>query len=59
VFRIGGKFYELKDVTVFTGKLAFKEEKFIQGILHNETAFSLQRKPQPYGITTIILPITI
>ncbi len=50
---------EIKNITVFTGKLAFKEEKFIHGILHNETAFSLQRKLQPHGIMTIILPITI
>jgi amino acid transporter len=42
---------------VFTGKLAFHEEKFYHRILHNETSFTLQRNLHFLGIPNIILPI--
>ena len=42
---------------VFTGKLAFIEEKFYHGILHNETSFTLQRNLHFLGIPNLILPI--
>jgi amino acid transporter len=42
---------------VFTGKLAFQEEKFYHGILHNETSFTLQRNLHFLGIPNLILPI--
>ncbi|MDR3666465.1 MAG: APC family permease [Ignavibacteriaceae bacterium] len=42
---------------VFTGKLAFQEEKFYHGILHNETSFTLQRHLHFLGIPNLILPI--
>ncbi|MBI5325004.1 MAG: APC family permease [Ignavibacteriae bacterium] len=43
--------------TVFSGKLAFRAEKFYHRLLHNETAFAIQRKLQVLGITNVILPI--
>ena len=41
----------------FTGKLIFKEEKFTQRLLHNDTAFALQRRLQFSGLQTVVLPI--
>ena len=43
--------------TVFSGKLAFRAEKFYHRLLHNETAYAIQRKLQVLGITNVILPI--
>ena len=43
--------------TVFTGKLVFRHETFIFKMLHNETAYAIQRRLQWDGITTVILPI--
>lgn len=45
--------------TVFTGKLIFKKENPFQKILHNETAYSIQRRLQWAGIPTVILPIRV
>jgi hypothetical protein len=42
---------------VFTGKLAFSEEKFYHRLLHNETAFSIQRILHWAGVPNLILPI--
>jgi hypothetical protein len=44
---------------VFTGKLIFKEEKWYQRLLHNETASALQRRLQFDGLQTIVLPIRV
>ena len=45
--------------TVFTGQLTFRMEKFYHRMLHNETAYAIQRRLQWNGITTVILPIKI
>jgi hypothetical protein len=45
--------------TVFSGKLVFKQENPFQKILHNETAYSIQRRLQWDGIPTVILPIRV
>jgi amino acid transporter len=45
--------------TVFTGKLVFKRENPFQKILHNETAYAIQRKLQWNGIAAMILPIRV
>ncbi|KAA0891656.1 APC family permease [Oryzomonas rubra] len=42
---------------VFTGQLTFRLEKFYHRMLHNETAFAIQRRLQWDGLTTVILPI--
>ena len=44
---------------VFTGKLIFREERWYQRLLHNETATALQRKLQFEGMQTIVLPIRV
>lgn len=43
--------------TVFSGQLAFRQEKFFHKFLHNETAFAVQRRLQWSGMTNVILPI--
>jgi amino acid transporter len=45
--------------TVFTGQLTFRLEKFYHRMLHNETAFAIQRRLQWDGVTTVILPIRV
>jgi amino acid transporter len=45
--------------TVFTGQLTFRLEKFYHKMLHNETAFAIQRRLQWDGLTTVIMPIRV
>jgi amino acid transporter len=45
--------------TIFTGQLMFRTERFYHKILHNETAFAVQKKLHFLGITNVILPIRI
>jgi amino acid transporter len=50
---------EFPKSTVFTGKLVFRYENPFQKILHNETAYSIQRRLQWNGIPTMVLPIRV
>jgi amino acid transporter len=50
---------EFPKSTVFTGKLIFRHENPFQRILHNETAFAIQRRLHWNGIATMILPIRV
>ncbi len=43
--------------TFFTGQIVFRHENPFHKILHNETAFAIQRRLQYSGITTVILPV--
>jgi len=45
--------------TVFAGQSVFRQPSLIHRILHNETAFAIQRELRWKGITTVILPIRI
>jgi predicted HicB family RNase H-like nuclease len=45
--------------TVFSGQLSFRLEKRYHRLLHNETAFAVQRRLQWSGITNVILPIRL
>jgi K+ transporter len=45
--------------TVFTGQLTFRLEKYYHRLLHNETAFAIQRRLQWDGLTTVIMPIRV
>ena len=45
--------------TVFTGQLMFHRETLIDKILHNQTAFAIQRRLQWEGVPTVILPIKV
>jgi amino acid transporter len=44
---------------VFAGQLVFRHETPFQRILHNETAFAIQRRLQFSGITAVILPVRV
>jgi amino acid transporter len=43
----------------FAGKLVFREERFYQRLLHNETAYSLQRRLQFAGMNAMVLPVRV
>ncbi len=46
-------------VTVFAGQLVFQRETWYGPILHNQTAYSLQRRLQWDGIPMVILPTRV
>ena len=50
---------EFHHSTVFTGKLTFRHEKFYHKMLHNETAFAIQRQLHWDEITSVTLPIRL
>lgn len=50
---------EFTSSVYFAGKLIFEKEKWFQKILHNETAYSIQRRLQFAGLNTMVLPIRI
>jgi amino acid transporter len=50
---------EFHHSTVFTGKLTFRQEKFYHKILHNETAFAIQRQLHWDEITSMTMPIRL
>ncbi len=43
----------------FAGKLVFEEEHWYQRVLHNETAYQLQRRLQFAGLNAMVLPVRI
>ncbi|HEX9130612.1 MAG TPA: APC family permease [Gemmatimonadaceae bacterium] len=43
----------------FLGKLIFERERFYQRILHNETAYELQRRLQFAGLNTMVLSVRV
>jgi hypothetical protein len=47
---------EFPRATFFAGQLVFERERWYQSILHNETAFALQRRLQLSEQTLVILP---
>lgn len=47
---------EFSQVTFFAGQLVFQRERWYQSILHNETAFAVQKRLQLAGQTVVILP---
>jgi K+ transporter len=52
-------FKEYPHAVVFAGKLIFQKENVFQKVLHNETAFAIQRRLQWDGIAMMILPIRV
>jgi amino acid transporter len=43
----------------FAGKLVFQKEQWFQRVLHNETAYSLQRRLQFAGLNAMVLPVRV
>lgn len=47
---------DFSQVTFFAGKVVFEDERWYQALLHNETAFAIQKRLQWAGLTMAILP---
>jgi amino acid transporter len=43
----------------FAGKLVFEEERWYQRLLHNETAYQLQRRLQFDGLNAMVMPVRV
>ncbi len=43
----------------FLGQLVFENDKFYYRLLHNETAFAIQRRLQFAGLQSVVLPIRV
>jgi len=43
----------------FVGKLVFQKERWYNRLLHNETAYSIQRRLHFAGLQTVVLPIRV
>jgi len=50
---------EFPKALFFLGKLIFEREHFYQRILHNETAYQLQRRLQFAGLNTMVLSVRV
>ena len=48
---------DFPNVTVFAGKLVFREENFMTRMLHNQTSFLVQKKLVHHGLPMLIMPI--
>lgn len=51
--------FDYPNSTVFSGNLIFFRDRLIYRLLHNESAFAIQRRLQWEGITNVVLPIRI
>jgi hypothetical protein len=45
--------------TFFAGQVLFKRETWLTRLLHNQTAYAIQRRLQWAGLNTVILPARI
>jgi amino acid transporter len=43
----------------FAGKLVFQRERWFQRLLHNETAYAIQRRLQWDGLPMVVLPVRV
>jgi hypothetical protein len=50
---------EFARATFFAGQLVFQQEAWYQRLLHNQTAFALQRRLHFAGVTMVILPTRV
>ncbi|MFH0795394.1 MAG: KUP/HAK/KT family potassium transporter, partial [bacterium] len=50
---------EFPQVTFFAGQLVFQHHRWYQPLLHNETAFALQKRLQMPGHTMVIMPARV
>jgi amino acid transporter len=50
---------EFPRAVVFAGKLGFQRERWFQLLLHNETAYALQRRLQFQGMSAMVLPVRV
>ena len=50
---------EFSRCVFFSGQIVFQKHRWYQPILHNQTAFAIQRKLQWHDMTMVILPIRV
>lgn len=50
---------EFPNITFFAGKVIFEREGFFHRLLHNDTAFAIQKRLQLIGRTMVIIPARI
>ncbi len=50
---------EFRRPIFFTSKLVFREERWYQRVLHNETPYQIQRRFQFAGMPMVVLPVRI
>jgi amino acid transporter len=50
---------EFPKTTFFAGYILFERERWYQRLLHNETAFAIQRRVQWAGMTMVVLPARV
>ena len=50
---------EFPRVIFFSNKLIFEEERWYQRLLHNETAYQIQRRLQFAGLQTMVLSVRV
>lgn len=50
---------EFRRITFFAGKVIFKKESWYQPLLHNETAFALQKRLHWAGHVMVVLPARV
>jgi len=50
---------EFPNAIFFAGKLVFERESLFQRVLHNETAYQLQRRLQFAGLNSMVLPVRV
>jgi amino acid transporter len=50
---------EFRRPVFFTSKLVFRDERWYQRLLHNETPYQMQRRFQFAGLTMVVLPVRI
>jgi hypothetical protein len=50
---------EYPNAIFFAGKLVFEREAWFQRVLHNETAYQLQRRLQFAGLNSMVLPVRV
>jgi hypothetical protein len=50
---------EFPQTTFFAGRVLFERERWYQNILHNETAFAIQKRLQWAGKTVIVVPARV
>jgi amino acid transporter len=50
---------EFPRLTFFGGKIVFEQERWLEPLLHNQTAFAIQRRLQWSGATMVIMPVRV
>jgi amino acid transporter len=50
---------EFPKITFFAGKIIFEREHWYQALLHNETAYALQKRLQWAGRTVVVVPAKV